>query len=114
MLDGDCVGSLLGVVIRVIIGISVGKPDGDKVGFWIGIILGTVLNKELVKCESFLLYWALGQILAGSSPRCPLCPHSLVCIKNYLFYVGIGPIRDIELIYNFWKQMCISILSYIS
>ena len=32
LLDGDCVGSLLGVVICVTIGISVGKPDGDKVG----------------------------------------------------------------------------------
>ena len=32
LLDGDCVGSLLGFVMVVIIGISVGKPYGDKVG----------------------------------------------------------------------------------
>ena len=31
-LDGDCVGSLLGVVLGVIIVISVDKPDGDKLG----------------------------------------------------------------------------------
>ena len=31
-LYGDCVGSLLGVVMGVIIIISVGKLDGDKVG----------------------------------------------------------------------------------
>ena len=33
LLGGDCVVSLLGVVLGVIIGIFVGKPDGDKVGF---------------------------------------------------------------------------------
>ena len=33
LLEGDCVGSLLGVVLRVIIGISVGKPDSDKVSY---------------------------------------------------------------------------------
>ena len=27
-----------------------------------------------------------------SSPRCPLRSHSLVCSKNHLFIVGIGPI----------------------
>ena len=32
LLDGDCVGYLLGVVMGVIIVDSVGKPDGDKVG----------------------------------------------------------------------------------
>ena len=30
LLDGDCVGSLMDVVLGVIIGISVGKHDGDK------------------------------------------------------------------------------------
>ena len=36
-----------------------------------------------------------------SSPRCHLRSHSLVCIKNHLFIVGIGPIlnREIELIF---------------
>ena len=39
--------------------------------------------------------------VTGSRPRCPLRSHYLVCIKNYLFYVGIGPICDTELIYIF-------------
>ena len=29
-----------------------------------------------------------------SSPRYPHCSNFLVCIKNHLFIVGIGPIRD--------------------
>ena len=33
--------------------------------------------------------------------RCPLGSHYLVCIKNYLFNVGIGPIRDKEIIFIF-------------
>ena len=53
MLDGDCVGSLLVVVLGVIIGISVGKPDGDKLGCLIGRIIVTVLNKELGNCDGF-------------------------------------------------------------
>ena len=32
LLDSDCVGSMLGVVMVIIIGISMGKPDGDKEG----------------------------------------------------------------------------------
>ena len=32
-----------------------------------------------------------------SSPKFPLCSHSLVCIENHLFIVGIGPILDKEL-----------------
>ena len=32
-----------------------------------------------------------------SSPRYPHCSNFLVCIKNHLFIVGIGPIRDKEL-----------------
>ena len=32
LLDGDCVGYLLGVLLGVIISISVVKPDGDTVG----------------------------------------------------------------------------------
>ena len=44
LLDGDCVGYLLGVVLCVSIGISLGKPDGDKVGYSLVIVLETVLN----------------------------------------------------------------------
>ena len=32
LLDGDCVGSNMIVVLVLIIGISVGKPHDDKVG----------------------------------------------------------------------------------
>ena len=28
--------------------------------------------------------------MTGSSPRCPLRSHSLICIENCLFIVGIG------------------------
>ena len=36
-----------------------------------------------------------------SSPRCPLPSHSLVCIENRLFIVGIGAIlnKDLEFIF---------------
>ena len=38
----------------------------------------------------------------GSSPRCPLRYHSLVCIKNYLFILRIGPIlsKGLEFMYR--------------
>ena len=38
----------------------------------------------------------------GSIPRCPLRYHSLVCIENSLFIVGIGPIlsKALEFIYR--------------
>ena len=39
--------------------------------------------------------------LMGPSLRSPLWYHSVVCIENYLFIVGIGPIRDKKLICNF-------------
>ena len=35
----------------------------------------------------------------GSIPRCPLQYHSLVCVENNLFIVGIGPILNKELEY---------------
>ena len=40
--------------------------------------------------------------MTGSSPRCPLRSHSLVCIENHLFIVGIGPIlnKELEFIYQ--------------
>ena len=38
-----------------------------------------------------------GNLLTGSSPRCPLRSHSLVNIKNNSYFVGIGPICDVEL-----------------
>ena len=39
--------------------------------------------------------------MTGSSPRCPLQSHALVCIKKHLFLAGIGPIHDKELVFIF-------------
>ena len=42
-------------------------------------------------------------IMTGSSPRCPLRSHSLVCIKNHLFIVGIGKKinKELEFIFQY-------------
>ena len=49
-------------------------------------------------------YWLLFTIdfMTGSSPTFLLQSNSLVCIKNYLFIVGIGPIinKELEFIYR--------------
>ena len=58
MVDGDCIVSLLCVVLGVIIGISFGKTDGDKVGCWLGRILATLINTLLGNCEGISLYWS--------------------------------------------------------
>ena len=43
-----------------------------------------------------------GMILGTDSiPKCPLRSHSLVCIENHLFIVGIGPILNKELKFNY-------------
>ena len=39
----------------------------------------------------------LSSYVTVSSPRSPLRSHSLLCIKNHLFLVGIGPILNKEL-----------------
>ena len=39
--------------------------------------------------------------MTWSRPRCPLRSHSLVCIENNLFNVGIGPILNKELEFIF-------------
>ena len=45
----------------------------------------------------------------GSSPICILRYHSLIHIKNNSYFVGIGPIRDIELIciFELFFPLCI-------
>ena len=60
MLDGDCVESLLGVVLSVIIGISASKLDGDKVGYLLGIILGTPCSRTVfvMFLPLLLMQWA--------------------------------------------------------
>ena len=40
-------------------------------------------------------------LLTGSSPICPLQYYFLVHIKNNSYFVGIGPIHDIDLIFFF-------------
>ena len=48
-----------------------------------------------------------------SSPRCTIRSHSLVCIKNHLFIVGIGTIlnKELELIFRSDRSdhMCVYI-----
>ena len=55
-----------------------------------------------------IFIWGLGgaaknhaSYMTGSSPRCPLRSHSLVCIENQLFIVGIGPIINKELEFTY-------------
>ena len=52
----------------------------------------------------------------GYSPRCHLRSHSLVCIKNHLFIVGIGPIfnKVLQFIYRFDCSNCTCIYSQVS
>ena len=40
----------------------------------------------------------------GSSPRFRIQSHSLVCIKHYLFIVGIRPILNKELDFIYWSD----------
>ena len=47
MLDGDCVGYLMGVVLGAILEKSVGKFDGYKFGCLLGRILGTPCNRAV-------------------------------------------------------------------
>ena len=51
-----------------------------------------------------------------SSPRCPLLSHSLVCIENNLFIVGIGPIlnKELELIFRPDRSDRTCVYSYVS
>ena len=45
-----------------------------------------------------------GWYTTWSIPRCPLRSHSLVCIENHLFIVGIGPIINKYLEFIFWSD----------
>ena len=47
--------------------------------------------------------WSNGPMTC-SSPRRPLYSHSLVCSEDYLFIVGIGPIRDKNLTCIFFDK----------
>ena len=46
-----------------------------------------------------IFHWYSILHLTCSFPKCPLRSHSLVCIKNNLFIVGIWPILNKELIF---------------
>ena len=63
LLYGECVVSLMVVLLGVNIVISVCTTDGYKVGCWFGRIFLTVLNTELGDCECLSLYWSLVPIL---------------------------------------------------
>ena len=49
-------------------------------------------------------FWPDRNFPTGSSPRCPLQSHSLICIKNHLFIVGIGPILNKILGFIYWSD----------
>ena len=54
-----------------------------------------------------------GRLGTCSSPICPLRSHSLVCIENHLFIVGIGPILNKELEFIF-RSDCTCVYIYVS
>ena len=61
---------------------------------------------EVVAERKYVIYTttrrsARSCLSTGSIPRCPLQSHYLVCIKNRLFIVGIGPILNKELEFIF-------------
>ena len=65
------------------------------------------ISIPLIFCWHFdLLIWSITRLWTGSSPRCPLRSHSLVCIENHLFIVGIGPIinKELEFIYQSYRS----------
>ena len=51
-----------------------------------------------------------------SSPRRHIRSHSLVCIENYLFIVGIGPISDkeLEFIFRSDQSYCTCVLWWVT
>ena len=62
------------------------------------------LSTYQVYCNSDNDYWDVcNKDKTGSSPRCHLRYHSLVCIENHLFIVGIGQIlkKELEFIYQY-------------
>ena len=54
--------------------------------------------------------------MTGSSPRCPLRYHSLLCIENHLYIVGMRPIlnKELEFIYRSNCSDHTSVYSYLS
>ena len=49
-------------------------------------------------------YLELDLLQTCSKSIFPLLSHSLVCIKNLLFIIGIGPILNKELKFIFWSE----------
>ena len=64
----------------------------DQVRVWI-------IDPADYKMEKLLKTFPIPRIelLTWSNPRCPLRSNYLLCFKNRLFIVGIGPIIDKEL-----------------
>ena len=89
------------------------RPQTDQIGvFWVFLAILTVYpfrSPKFIGCldvfvhsnytvKTVKLLVVIGTL---SSPRCPLRSHSLVCIENHLFIVGIGPILNKELEFTF-------------
>ena len=55
------------------------------------------------------------EVQTGSIPRCPLRYHSLVCFKNNLFIVGIGPIikKELGFIFPSDRSVCTYVDSWV-
>ena len=108
--DGACctIGGAVGAgwdvftLIGCMNGITLGAGvAGRVIGGDNGVVIGTSGNiggnGKIGNCGWFLLRCKICT-MTGSSPRCPLWSHYLVHIKNNSYFLGIGPIRDIDLI----------------
>ena len=87
--------TLVGACNIWILGLSMDFSIRISEGNLVVVILGKGLGCTLIATDWLPLSWSLG---TGSSRRFPLQYHYLVHSKNNSYFVGIGPIRDIELI----------------
>ena len=67
-----------------------------------GYVLGSPTSGTKISLSSStsvtMFYYAAPSCYGKcSSPRRPVCSHSLVCSEKYLLIVEIGPIRDKDL-----------------
>ena len=78
--------------------------DGNVGWGAIGVIFVLmVFSAGMARLRSVSIYFTTFCVsyTTCSSPRCPLRSHSLVCIENHLFIVGIGPFLNKELKFYF-------------
>ena len=68
-----------------------------------GIIWVSHNDKSFVNHQNLVIYMFMTKCtMTWSRPRCPLCSHSLVCIENHLFILGIGLILNKEIKFIFY------------